>query len=278
MTLLTLTPKPAASGRIDLAGLAASLATARSIGDLSELVVGTTSDPARLGDVFTVSGDMGRDMGWHMGWHMALHTGSLMVDNLGARLTGGTLTVTGNVGNFAGRGMKAGTIEVIGNAGDYLGSGMKGGLIHVTGNAGNFVGAVGPGKRFGMTGGNVVVEGNVGARAGDKMRRGLILVRGQTAEAAGSRMVGGTIIAESGFGAGPGPLLRRGTLIGPKAGEMLSTFADCGVHELVILSLMARGWSKELGPLAPRQLPQKVRRFAGDLAAIGKGELLLTTF
>lgn len=269
MALLTLSAKAGASGRIDLAGLSAVLATAKRTGDLAKLQVGTSTDGAHLGDVFAISGELGGDI--------AMETGSLVVDNLGAGLTGGRLTVTGNAGNFAGRGMKAGSLEIKGNAGDYLASGLKGGLIHVTGSAGNFVGAVAAGKRFGMSGGNVVVEGNIGSRAGDKMRRGLILVRGSTGEAAGSRMAGGTIIAEGGFGPRPGPLLRRGSLIGPKVDDMLATFADCGVHELVILGLMSRAWTRELGPLAPRQLPHKVRRFAGDLAAIGKGELLLTT-
>ncbi len=269
MALLTLTLKPGASGRIDLAGFATALATAKGSGDLASLLVGTSASPIQLGDVFAISGSTGGDI--------TIETGSLVVDNLGAGLSGGRLTVTGNAGNFAGRGMKAGILEIKGNAGDYLASGLKGGLIHVTGSAGNFVGAVAAGKRFGMSGGSVVVEGNIGSRAGDKMRRGLILVRGTTGEAAGSRMAGGTIIAEGGFGTRPGPLLRRGSLIGPKADGLLSTFADCGVHELVILGLMSRAWARELGPLAPRQLPQKVRRFAGDLAAIGKGELLLTT-
>jgi formylmethanofuran dehydrogenase subunit C len=89
-------------------------------------------------------------------------------------------------------------------------------------------------------------------------------------------MVGGTIVAEGGFGAHAGQLMRRGTLIGPNATPMLATFGDCGLHELVILKVMERAWARELGELAPHPLPAVVRRFAGDLASIGKGELLLT--
>ena len=124
----------------------------------------------------------------------------------------------------------------------------------------------------------VIIDGNLGARAGDKMRRGLILVRGKTGDVAGSRMVGGTIVAEGGFGANAGQLMRRGTLIGPSVSRMLSTFGDCGVHDLVILKVMARAWAKELGPLAPKALPQAVRRFAGDLAAIGKSSCCLRRY
>ena len=39
----------------------------------------------------------------------------------------------------------------------------------------------------------------------------------------------------------------------------------------------AREWVAEtLGPLAPKALPGMVRKYAGDQATIGKGELLLT--
>jgi len=268
MAGLTLTAKPSASGRIDLTDLARALQAGQPSSALAALVVGRGSEPARLGDMFEISGTAGPDA--------AIEAGHLVADGVGAGLAGGTLTFTGNAGNNAGRAMKGGRLEIRGNAGTYLATGMKGGLIHVTGSAGDFVGGVASGKRFGMTGGTVVIEGDAGGRAGDKMRRGLILIRGKTGEAAGSRMAGGTIVAEGGFGLRPGPLMRRGTLIGPDTGQMLSTFGDCGVHDLVILAVMARAWSRELGPLAPRQLPQKVRRFAGDLAAIGKGELLMT--
>jgi len=79
-----------------------------------------------------------------------------------------------------------------------------------------------------------------------------------------------------GFGAGPGPLLRRGTLIGPSVEHMLATFADCGMHDLNVLRLIERYVRHELGDLAPAALPPRVRRYAGDLATIGKGEILLT--
>ena len=57
--------------------------------------------------------------------------------------------------------------------------------------------------------------------------------------------------------------------------RMLATFADCGVHDFGILRIMNRYFAETLGPLAPKPLPLKVRRYAGDLASIGKGEILL---
>jgi formylmethanofuran dehydrogenase subunit C len=265
MRLLTLKLKAAASSRIDLSGLAPALAAGASAAAIGQLPVGNGQ---RVGDVFTVSGSTGGNI--------TISGSSDRIDGIGAGLTGGTLTVEGDVGANAGAGMRGGKLEIHGSAGPYLASGMKGGIIHVTGNAGDYIGGVASGHRFGMTGGNVIVDGNIGARAGDKMRRGLILVRGKTGDACGSRMIGGTIVAEGGFGTNAGQLMRRGTLIGPKVESMSSTFADCGLHELVILAVMSRAWTRELGPLAPKPMPRTVRRFAGDLAAIGKGELLLT--
>jgi formylmethanofuran dehydrogenase subunit C len=157
-----------------------------------------------------------------------------------------------------------------------LASGLKGGLITVKGSAGDYAGGMLAGERFGAVGGTVVVDGNIGARAGDRMRRGLILARGTFGSSAGARMVGGTLWTEQGFGAWPGPLLRRGTLIGPRVEKMLPTFGDCGRHDLVILRILNRYLAETLGPLAPKALPGVVRRYGGDLATIGKGEILLT--
>lgn len=265
MSHLTLKLKSAPAIRIDLSGLSPALAAGSSASALALL---TIAPATRLGDLFAITGTTGGDM---------TITGSTdRIDGIGAGLTSGTLTVEGDAGANAGLAMRGGKLIIHGNAGPYLASGMKAGIIHVTGQAGDFAGGVASGKRFGMTGGSVIIDGNIGTRAGDKMRRGLILVRGKTGEAAGSRMVGGTIVAEGGFGPHAGQLMRRGTMIGPKVERMSSTFADCGLHELVILAIMSRAWAHDLGPLAPKPLPAKVRRFAGDLASIGKGEILLT--
>jgi len=265
MSQLTLTLKSAPATRIDLSGLAPAIAGGASASALALL---TIAPATRLGDLFAISGSTGGDIN--------LSGTTSRVDGIGAGLTGGTWTVEGDTGANAGLDMRGGKLIIKGNAGHYLASGMKAGTIHVTGNAGDFVGGVASGKRFGMTGGSVIIDGNSGSRTGNKMRRGLILVRGTAGEAAGSRMVGGTIVAEGGFGPHTGQLMRRGTLIGPKVEHMSATFADCGTHELVILSIMSRAWTHDLGPLAPKPLPAKVRRYAGDLASIGKGEILLT--
>jgi formylmethanofuran dehydrogenase subunit C len=57
---------------------------------------------------------------------------------------------------------------------------------------------------------------------------------------------------------------------------MLPTFSDSGRHDLVILRVLSRYLTATLGSLAPRALTGSVRKFAGDLATIGKGEILIT--
>jgi formylmethanofuran dehydrogenase subunit C len=126
-----------------------------------------------------------------------------------------------------------------------------------------------------MLGGTAVIGGNIGARAGEKMRRGTIIVKGKTGEGAGTRMIGGTIWAEGGIGPLPGFMMRRGTLIGPSVESLLPTFVDCGKHDLVIVRVMSRYLKGALGTLAPAPMPLFVRKIGGDMATIGRGEILL---
>lgn len=254
--------------RIDLSGLVGAAAAARDASALARMIVGAGRRPLELGDVFLLSGEPGRSI--------VIEGSTERIDGIGAGLDGGTMIVEGDAGAAAARGMRGGQLEIRGNAGAHLASGMRRGLVLVGGSAGAQVGAAYPGERFGMAGGMVVIGGTAGERAGDRMRRGTILVRGAVGPAAGSRMMGGTIWTERGFGDGPGPLMRRGTLIGPSAERLLPTFADCGHHDMVILRILDRHMATSLGGLAPARLPSKVRRLAGDLATIGKGELLLT--
>jgi formylmethanofuran dehydrogenase subunit C len=254
--------------RLDLSQLTPARLGAMAAGEIPRLVIGTSKRKLTVGDVFTVTGKPGD--------RITIAGGSSRLDFVGAELDQGTLVVEGDVGVCAGRAMSGGRLEVKGDAGAWLASGLKGGLVCVKGSVGSFMGGQRPGDRFGMTGGIVVVEGHAGDRAGERMRRGTIIVRGRCGAYAGSRMLGGTIWAEQGFGTAPGVLLRRGTLIAPSVEKLLPTFADTGKHDLVILRILSRYLAASLGPLAPRPLSGAARKYAGDLATIGKGEILIT--
>ncbi|MFA5949481.1 MAG: formylmethanofuran dehydrogenase subunit C [Hyphomicrobium sp.] len=268
MSTLSLTLKQAPIQLLDLSQLIPSKLAGLSIDQVRRILV-VANGSLSVDDVFQVAGETGGDT-------IAISGSSSLFDNVGAGLEAGTIVVEGAVGNAAGAKMKGGRLDIRGDAGAYLASGLTGGLVTVKGSAGDFLGGTRAGDRFGMMGGTVVVEGNTGQRAGERMRRGTVVVRGKFGPAAGSRMAGGTLWTETGFGAGPGPLLRRGTLIGPAAEGILPTFADCGSHDLNILRILSRYLAETLGALAPKPLPPKVRKLAGDFATIGKGEILLT--
>jgi formylmethanofuran dehydrogenase subunit C len=254
--------------RLDLSKLTPAHLDKMAAGDIAKLVVGTSKRGLTVGDVFKISGQPGD--------RVVIEGGSPRLDFIGTDLAAGTVIIDGEAGICAGRSMRGGKLEIRGDAGPWLASGLSGGLVAVKGSARGMIGGLRPGDRFGMTGGTVVVEGDAGDRVGERMRRGTILVRGRCGTNAGARMLGGTIWSEQGFGVAPGVLLRRGTLIGPSVEAMLPTFNDAGKHDLVILRILSRYLAATLGPLAPRALTGSVRKFAGDLATIGKGEILIT--
>lgn len=265
MSGLRLRLKAAPAGRLDLSCLQPLALTAHTAEDAARLPF----EDGTLGELFEIESIADETM-------LELTGTTAACDGIGEGLSSGTIIVEGDAGQYAGRLMKGGRLDIQGSAGGYLGAGMKGGLVTVGGAAGDFVGGLLSGDKFGMAGGVICVGGDVGARAGDRMRRGTIVVKGKTGVAAGSRMAGGTIWAEGGFGPGAGPLMRRGTLIGPKAEQMLATFSDCGEQDMVFLRLISRFVAAELGAMAPPALPARIRRYAGDMATIGKGEVLLT--
>ncbi len=268
MSGLTFRLGAAPNERLDLSKLTPAHLAQMAAGDIAKLVVGTTKRGLTVGDLFKVSGKPGD--------RVVIQGGSSRLDYVGADLADGTVIVEGEVGICAGSSMRGGKLEIRGDAGPWLATGLSGGMVTVQGSSGGLIGGLRAGDRFGMTGGTVVVEGDAGDRVGERMRRGTIIVRGRCGANAGARMLGGTIWAEQGFGVAPGVLLRRGTLIGPSVEAMLPTFADSGKHDLVILRILSRYLSATLGPRAPRALSGSVRKFAGDLATIGKGEILIT--
>lgn len=267
MSALTLKLRAAPDQRLDLSALSPAKLATLSQGDIEALPIGTGRRPVKLGDLFSIAGTPGDTL--------VIDGSSSRLDGVGTGLQDGTIIVEGDVGAYAGRRMKGGRLEIRGAAGAYLASGLRGGLV-LAQSAGDLAGAPQAGERFGMLGGTVVIAGDVGERAGDRMRRGAIIAKGRFGASAGSRMMGGTLWSETGFGAGPGPLMRRGTLIGPSVERLLPTFSDAGIHDLNVLRLISRYFAETLGSLAPATLPGKVRRISGDLATIGKGEILLT--
>jgi formylmethanofuran dehydrogenase subunit C len=267
MTGLTLRYRGADGQRLDLAGITPSALAAHGAAALARRPVGEGRHAALLGDAFELrDGPDGS---------IVIEGATDRLDGVGTGLTAGRILVDGSVGDYAARAMTGGTLEIRGSAGAWLASRMSGGTVRVAGSAGDFAGGAVPGDGEGMNGGLLVIGGHAGARAGDRMRRGLIAVAGSCGGRAGSRMRGGTVVTRGGFGPEPGPLMRRGTLVGPSVASLLPTFVDCGDHELVMLRVLSRYLVAQAGESFA--LPSaRARRLQGDMATIGRGEILLT--
>ena len=200
--------------------------------------------------------------------------GSERFDLLGAKLLPGfEIHVEGDVGAQLGRNAQGGTITIAGDVGPYAASGMSGGRIDIDGDCGDFLGAPLAGEIGGMSGGRVLVRGSAGARAGDRLRRGIIIIEGDAGADIGSRAIAGTIILLGAAEGRIGYLNKRASLVLAAQGDFGPTYVDCGAHHFTFARLFSRALAKD-SRRASRLLSQKLRRFAGDTAALGKGEIL----
>jgi len=194
---------------------------------------------------------------------------------IGRGMTHGRIAVHGDAGMHLGAHMKGGTIEVTGNASDWVGAEMRGGLIRVGGNAGGQVGAAYRGSQLGMREGTILIGGTAGLEVGMRMRRGIIAVRGRVKDFAGLQMKGGTLVLMGGAEIRTGAWMVRGTIVSLMPLRLLPTFAYACTYNPVFLRLYARHLSP-LGFEIPDAGPAgSYRRYTGDSAVPGKGEILV---
>ncbi len=267
MTRLTLALRQRPSQRLDLSPLVPHLLTGKSAREIERIELQTTRRRVAVGEVFRLRmGDAEQ---------ICIEGACERLDYVGREMTGGELVVDGDVGIQAGRLMSGGRLAVRGNAGPWAASGMKSGLLQILGAAGDRLGGPLPGEMSGMRGGIVLVRGDAGERAGDRMRRGTIIIEGHAGPYPGSRMIAGTLIVLRSAGLLPGFLLKRGTIVlGGGCGALSPTFVDCGVHQLLanrFMAAMIEPYSKPAAKLMRRPL----RRLAGDMAVLGKGEIFV---
>jgi formylmethanofuran dehydrogenase subunit C len=253
--------------RLDLSPLIAQNLAGKTVAEIERIELQTTRMRVAAGDVFRISaGDPAA---------IVIEGGSARFDRVGMSMTSGSIRVEGAVGVEAGRLMSGGQLTIRGDAGPFAGSGMKGGTLDIEGDAGERLGGPLSGETVGMSGGLLHVRGDVGARAGDRLRRGLMLIEGRAGPYAGSRMIAGTLAIGGEADALPGYLMGRGTILLGRGATLISpTFGDCGEHDLVVARLLADYIAQASATLA-RLLRRPLRRLAGDLAAHGKGEILL---
>ena len=251
--------------RLDLSPLTPARLAGMGQTAIERIALHTTRQPLCVGDVFAVAmGDVAS---------IVIEGGSERFDRVGEALDGGTLLLEGDAGSRVGRAMTGGTLTVRGSVGHWAASGLSGGTLEITGNAGDRLGGPLSGELRGMAGGTVIVRGNAGERAGDRLRRGLVVIEGDAGAAAGSRMIAGTLVACGAAGPLAGYMMRRGTLILGST-QVLPTFVPVGPASPVFVELLSRA----LLPVSAntsRRVAAKAKRYAGDMAALGKGELLV---
>jgi formylmethanofuran dehydrogenase subunit C len=252
--------------RLDLSPLVPHLLAGKTAAEIAAIALGTTRHAATVGDLFRVKmGDPRR---------LRIDGSCDRFDLVGHAMRDGEIVVDGDVGIRAGRLMSGGRLLVDGDAGPWAASGMTGGTLEISGAAGDRLGGPLPGEMAGMRGGVVIVRGDAGERIGDRLRRGTIVVEGRSGAHAGSRMLAGTLILRRAAGTLPGYLMRRGTIVlGESCNVISPTFVDCGVHDLVATRLLA-DFVKPYSTRTALLLRAPLRRFAGDMAVLGKGEIL----
>jgi formylmethanofuran dehydrogenase subunit C len=264
---LTFSLRDAPDQRLDLSPLISQNLAGRTAADIERIKVGTTHIRVLAGDIFRIrKGDPET---------IVIEGGAERFDRVGMGMSSGAIRVEGKVGVEAGRLMSGGQLTILGDAGPFAGSGMKGGMLDIDGDAGERLGGPLSGETVGMSGGVLHVRGDAGERAADRMRRGFILIEGRAGAYAGSRMIAGTLAIGGEAGDLPGYLMGRGSILLGRGASLFSpSFGDCGEHDLVAARLLADYIAQTSAKLASL-FRQPLRRLAGDLAALGKGEILL---
>ncbi|MCX7627044.1 MAG: formylmethanofuran dehydrogenase subunit C [Methylophilaceae bacterium] len=267
MSALTFTLKhDAPAQRIDLAPLTPDHLAGKSSAEIGAVELLCGNRRWRADRLFDIAGSDTDDI--------VIDNANGKLDFIGRGMQRGRITVNGDAGSYVAFGMRGGTLTVNGNADAFAASGMTGGTLKIDGNVGDFLAAAIPGERKGMKGGLVIVTGNAGDRAGDQMRRGIVLIEGNAGAYCASRMLAGTLAVMGSVGDYVGYGMRRGTLLLFKTPAMHATFQDCGSHTLPFLSLMFKAF-KGL-PTKFADIDQnRVRRYMGDIANDGKGEVLV---
>jgi formylmethanofuran dehydrogenase subunit C len=193
---------------------------------------------------------------------------------------GGRIRFTGDLShaNRLGAGLTQGEVVVEGNVGDDVGTGMAGGSIHVLGRAGDRPGGAAAEARRGMTGGELVVRGAAGSDAGLRMRRGLLAIGGSAGDRPGAGMIAGTVVILGDAGVSAGLWSKRGSVVALGSVAIPATYRyACTYRPAHLRLVLGRLRARYELPLNDQHVAGLYRRYSGDLADIGKGEILVWT-
>jgi formylmethanofuran dehydrogenase subunit C len=129
-----------------------------------------------------------------------------------------------------------------------------------------------------MTGGELIVHGSAGPEAGALMRRGVVAIGGGAGSHAGAGMIAGTVLAFGGFGPAAGLWSKRGSIVALGSVTVPPTYRyACTYQPLHLRVTLTRLRTRYALPAEERHLTGSYRRYSGDLADLGKGEILAWT-
>lgn len=266
MSALTFSLKKPLQFAINCAALTPDGLANRPFSEIAALTLDHGKQAVRVDELFDISGQDPTSL--------RFLNATQQLDYLGANMRSGRIEISGDAGAYLGFAMKGGEIHCLGNTGDLAACNMQDGLMVIHGNTGDFLGGAAAGLRKGMLGGTVVVKGHAGDRVGDQMRRGLILIEGNAGDYCASRMLAGTIGVLGKVGAYAGFSMHRGTLLLTTQPDLHPTMQACGSHTLPFLNLLYKSFAPYSQAFANLNT-QRVKRWLGDAANKGNGEILI---
>ena len=170
--------------------------------------------------------------------------------NAGKALACGEMVFRGDVGANAGKDMADGILRVEGSAGEYACANMQGGLA--------------------------VFNGDVADGFGADMRRGIAVVYGKAHGNVLMDMLGGTALLLGGL-ADDAVLclgMNRGTVILPSADLVPEGFQKAADVDTMFLRVLFRELADRGVKVPESWIGRPFTRWRGDMAALGKGEIL----
>lgn len=192
----------------------------------------------------------------------------------------GRIRFTGDLGmaDRLGAGMAEGDVIVESSLGNEAGLALAGGTLLIEGDVGASAGAAPPGFKRGMTGGELIVRGSAGPNAGATMRRGLLVIAKNAGEQTGLGMIAGTVVVFGAAGGDTGLWSKRGTVIALGRITPPATYVYACTYQPVHLRLLlTRLGARYDLPVRPRHLKGFYHRYSGDMAELGRGEILTWT-
>lgn len=174
-----------------------------------------------------------------------------------------------------GAGLSEGDVIVEGSVGREAGLALAGGSLDIKGDAGPRAGAAPLGYKRGMSGGELIVRGSAGPEAGATMRRGLLVIAKSAGERTGLGMIAGTVVIFGTAGRETGLWSKRGSVVALGRITPPGTYALACTYQPIMLRLVLTRLSAKYGLSVQRKhLTGSYRRYSGDMAELGKGEIL----